>query len=144
MTKSRKAPQRRPWGALLAAAAGVGLVWVAVLQVDVGRRHQHPAPREGVTAAHVMHTSAVAPRYGALAAEAYLVAARMPAVLDGVRCLCNCQANFGHYSLLSCFEELHGAGCQICQDEALLAADVTGGGASLQDVRDAIDRRWGS
>ena len=138
--------RRRPrvlWGLLLCAAGSVVWVLAGVLSLDLGPRHRHPEPRPHVSAAHVMHAEQVAGAYGTAAADAYRIAAAIPAILDGVHCRCNCDATFGHYSLLSCFEEMHGAACQICQDQARLAAAHVARGASLAQVRKAIDRRWG-
>ena len=66
------------------------------------------------------------------------------AVLDGVYCHCNCSRTVGHRSLLSCFESDHGAYCDICMGEAQLAARLAAQGKTLQQVRRAIDRQFGS
>ncbi len=77
-------------------------------------------------------------------AETYELAAEIPAVLDGVYCFCLCHQNFGHYSLLDCFTSDHGAGCNICLDEAVLAYQMTQDGGSLDDIRREVDRRYRS
>ena len=76
------------------------------------------------------------------AAETYQMASEIPAVLDGVFCFCYCHQNFGHYSLLDCFTNDHGAGCDVCLDEAELAYRITQNGGSLDDVRTEVDRRY--
>jgi hypothetical protein len=129
---------------VLSAVASVALTWGALSAVDGGRRHRHPPPRPGITAARVLDADTIHLTHGAAAAEGYRVAARIPAVLAGIHCRCNCRGSFGHYSLLSCFEDLHGAACQICLDQAAVAAAEVQLGASLARVRKAMDRRWGS
>ncbi len=115
---------------------------VAVVMFSSYRRASHPEPRPDVTGAHVLHASAV-PQIMPNATESYQVARQIPAVLDGMRCFCACRATLGHRSLLSCFEDDHGAMCQVCQDEALIAADVSRRGGTLEDARVAVDARFG-
>jgi hypothetical protein len=78
------------------------------------------------------------------AAEAYAAARSAPHVLDGLHCYCECARNFGHRSLLTCFESDHGSRCDICQGEATLATRLASQGSSLDEIRRAIDRRYGS
>ena len=99
-------------------------------------------PRPGVTADKVLPLSLVPGSPGAL--DAYEAARRVPHVLDGVYCHCNCSKSFGHRSLLTCFESDHGAHCDICIGEALLAAQLAAQGTSLDEIRRAIDARFGS
>ena len=128
-----------PWIiAGLAGAAAVGLL--ATRRADGGV--VHPDPRPGVTAERVLPPSMVLNAAGA--AEAYAAARRAPRVLDGVHCYCECARNFGHRSLLTCFESDHGAHCDICKGEATLAMQLASQGSSLDEIRHAIDRRYGS
>jgi hypothetical protein len=76
--------------------------------------------------------------------EAYAAARSAPAVLDGVYCHCDCSQHAGHRSLLTCFESDHGAYCDICMGEAVLAAQLAARGTSLQEIRAAIDARFGT
>jgi hypothetical protein len=46
--------------------------------------------------------------------------------------------------LLTCFESDHGAFCDICMGQAMLAQEMDGEGRSLLEIRDAIDRQFGS
>jgi len=78
------------------------------------------------------------------ALEAYQAARRVPQVLDGLYCHCNCSKSFGHRSLLTCFESEHGARCDICMGEAMLASQGSARGASLDQLRKAIDAQYGS
>ena len=100
----------------------------------------HPMPRIDAHAMHVMPAARYASSPGV--AEVYEMAAEMPEMLDGVYCYCFCHDNLDHYSLLHCFMEDHGAGCNICLDEAVLTYEMTKQGSSLDDIRREVDRRY--
>ena len=128
-----------PW--IIAALAGVALV--AFLWTNrTGRAPVHPEPRPGVTSERVLPPSRLLKTPGAL--EAYAAARSAPQVLDGVFCYCRCARNFGHRSLLTCFESDHGSQCDICMGEAMLATELAARGNSLVQIRRAIDYRFGS
>ncbi len=128
-----------PW--LVAGVAVVGLL-TAVLSPRRGEAATHPDPRPGITAERVMPAALVSGAPGAL--EAYEAARRAPGVLDGLYCHCDCSKYFGHRSLLTCFESDHGARCDICMGEAMLAARLAAEGNSLAKIRSAIDKQFGS
>ena len=133
--------KRGAWPWLIAGAAAVAVL-VVLLVPRWGQAAPHPDPRPGVTADKVLPLSLVPGSPGAL--DAYEAARRVPQVLDGVYCHCNCSKSFGHRSLLTCFESDHGAHCDICIGEALLAAQLAAQGTSLDEIRRAIDARFGS
>lgn len=97
----------------------------------------HPAPRPGLTAADVESPVRYAgyPRV----AEVYEMAAQIPDVLDGLYCHCDCSKHSDHRSLLTCFQDDHGAACDVCLTEAALAFSMTGEGKSLKQIRKAVD-----
>ena len=128
-----------PW--LIAGGAGVMLVAVLVFGRGGGRIH-HPDPRPGVTAIGVLEPVAVPHVPGA--ADSYAAARSSAALLDGLYCHCHCRENAGHRSLLTCFQSEHGAYCDICMGEAILAAGMAGQDNSLEQIRHAIDARFGS
>lgn len=130
---SRKAP----W--LVAGGAAIGLV--AVVLATRPAEAGHPEPRSGITAERVIPDPAIPRTPGAL--EAYAAARGAPAVLDGLYCHCDCSQHAGHRSLLTCFESEHGAYCDICMGEAVLANRLAARGTSLQEIRAAIDRQFG-
>jgi hypothetical protein len=130
---------RLPWVIAGAAALGVAAL---LLWPGGGATGEHPTPRDGVTAERVLRTVAVPRTPGAI--EAYAAARRVPAVLDGVYCYCDCSKHSGHRSLLTCFESEHGAYCDICMGEAVLAARLQAEGAALERIRAAIDAQFGS
>lgn len=130
---------RTPW--VIAGAAGAALV----VMLAVGRRGHgvvHPDPRPGVTADRVFPPSLLPNTEDVLAS--YAAARNAPQVLDGVFCYCQCAREFGHRSLLTCFESDHGSRCDICMGEAMLATQLAARGSTLRDVRRAIDERFGS
>lgn len=123
-----------------------GVAVVALAAVLVGPRAvqaaAHPDPRPGITAERVLQPAMVPVGPGTL--EAYEAARRVPQVLDGIYCHCNCSKSIGHRSLLTCFESDHGARCDICMGEAMLAAQLAGSWRSLAAIRKAIDAQFGS
>jgi uncharacterized protein with PCYCGC motif len=130
---------KTPW--LVAGAAGVALVAVLVA-AQPAAGGTHPEPRPGITAERVLTGAAIPGMPGAT--EAYAAARAAAATLDGVYCHCDCSKHAGHRSLLTCFETNHGAYCDICMGEAMLAAQLASRGTSLQEIRAAIDARFGS
>ena len=122
--------------------AKAACVLVAVLVATGAAGAAHPTPRPGITAEKVLPRAAIPRIPGAL--EAYSAARSAPRVLDGVYCHCDCSKHAGHRSLLTCFESEHAAHCDICMGEAMLAAQLADRGASLQKIRDAIDRQFGT
>jgi hypothetical protein len=128
-----------PW--VVAGAAAVALA-VVLVRPRAGHAAAHPDPRPGITAERVLPPAMVPMGPGTL--EAYEAARRVPQVLDGVYCHCNCSKFYGHRSLLTCFESDHGSRCDICMQEAMLAEQLTGSGQSLAQIRKAIDARFGS
>jgi hypothetical protein len=127
-----------PW---LVAGAAVAALAVVLLSRYPAVGH-HPDPRPGVTAIAVLPPIAIPRTPGA--AEAYAAARSAPGVLDGLYCHCHCRENAGHRSLLTCFESDHGAYCDVCMGEAMLAVQMAGQGSSLDQIRRAIDAQFGT
>ncbi|HXM37273.1 MAG TPA: CYCXC family (seleno)protein [Gemmatimonadales bacterium] len=130
---------KTPW--FVAGAAAVALAAVVLMSRPAGASI-HPNPRTGITADKVLVGNAVPGTPGA--AEAYAAARAAAATLDGVYCHCDCSKHAGHRSLLTCFESEHGAHCDICMGEAMLASQLAARGTSLQEIRAAIDRQFGT
>ena len=132
---------KTPW--IVAGAGAVALAGVVFLtRPQPAHGSTHPDPRPGVTAEKILPESFVPHNPGA--DEAYAAARRSAATLDGVYCHCDCSKHSGHRSLLTCFESTHGAYCDICMGEAMVASQLAGQGASLEQIRAAIDRQFGS
>jgi len=75
---------------------------------------------------------------------AYDRARRIPEVLDGIYCHCDCAERDGLRSLLSCFETPMVRSCRICAGQAKLAYDLHQRGKSLDEIRAAIDAEYGN
>ena len=137
MGKSTKAGARTRKGRqgswiLVAVAVAAGLL-LASRKSDAA----HPTPRDMDHAEHIMDGRQF--RGFERVQEVYRMAAAVPDVLDGIYCYCACSEHSGHYSLHDCFSSAHGARCDICMSEAALAYRMTRDGASLAEVREAID-----
>jgi hypothetical protein len=70
----------------------------------------------------------------------YALAAKIKPVLYQQPCYCYCDRNAGHKSLLDCYASEHGAQCDICQKEAILAYQMTQKGKTPAQIRTAIIR----
>ena len=101
----------------------------------------HPAPRPAAEREAVVPAGRYA-KYPRIA-NVYRAAAEIPGVLDGIHCYCDCDQHAGHYSLLTCFADDHGAMCDICLNEAETAFKLTRDGVDLEVIRDVIDRTYG-
>jgi hypothetical protein len=126
-----------PW---LVAGGAVVLIAAIVLATRSAGAGHHPTPRAGVTGAKVLPASMFGEDERLV--RAYTAARTMPEVLDGLYCYCHCREEMGHVSLLTCFESEHAASCDICLSEATMAAQMHGQGATLEDIRRAIDARF--
>jgi hypothetical protein len=71
--------------------------------------------------------------------RAYEGAREFPAVFDGLYCYCQCKENMGHRSLLTCYQSEHAASCDVCLTEGTMATQMHRQGASLDQIRQAID-----
>lgn len=102
-------------------------------------KSHHPTPRRGVTGERVLNPDSVPER----AREPYTMAARIPSIFDGLFCHCDCHEREGLRSLLECFEDDMATTCGICQSQARLVAELHAQGKSLDEIRRAVDQRFG-
>jgi hypothetical protein len=118
----------------------------AVAHANSRHRHvrgpQHPDPRPGITGANVAtkeqlsDTPALIPLFDSVR--------EMPEIADGIRCHCGCADTPGYRSLLSCYEgKAMARECHTCQGQARLAARLRRSGKSLDEIRAAIDAKFG-
>ncbi|MBI4542105.1 MAG: hypothetical protein HY705_03675 [Gemmatimonadetes bacterium] len=134
----RNTKRGRGWLAVVAAAA---VVVTGLVALGRAGGHGHPMPRTGITGERVLPRSMLAGYSNEVAA--YSAARAHPAVLDGLYCHCDCSQHSGHRSLLTCFESQHGASCEVCQREAIMGAEMHGRGATLDQIRQAVDAQFG-
>jgi hypothetical protein len=131
--QSRRAFLHRSSLFLLALVAWPRAAWA--------RSPGHPTPRPGITGDKVLtkaqlHDAALVPLFDAVRA--------IPEIVDGIRCTCGCATLPGFYSLLSCYEgEGMARDCRICQGQGRLAARLHRDGKSLDQIRAAIDAKFG-
>jgi hypothetical protein len=130
--------RRAMLGAL--ARAGAGLLIAG--RASARATGPHPDPRPGIDASHLPAPETVAERPDAV--PAYDEARTIPEILDGIRCQCGCAEQPGHRSLLSCYEDGMAMDCDICQGQARLAYRLHAKGRTLDQIRSAIDSRYGS
>jgi Protein of unknown function with PCYCGC motif len=140
--------QTKRKGAVRTAPRIPAFIWalVAVLAFAIGYRvmagrngsGHHPQPRENIALAAAVVD---ATRYASDpdVADVYRMAKAIPEILDGIHCYCECARNFGHYSLLTCFQSDHGAGCDTCLREVMIAYQLSQQGQSLTQIRAQID-----
>lgn len=102
----------------------------------------HPDPRPGITGAKVAtkeqlkDVPALIPLFDSVR--------EMPEIADGIRCHCGCADTPGFRSLLSCYEgDAMAKECHTCQGQARLAARLKQSGKSLDEIRAAIDAKFG-
>ena len=86
---------------------------------------------------------------------AYRFAAEHPEVLTYVPCFCGCERS-GHRGNEDCFVksraangdvsqwEPHGMECNVCVDVATQAKQMYSSGASVRDIRAAVEQKWAS
>ena len=105
------------------------------------RRGPHPTPRPGIDASRVPASSALGDDREAR--DAFDTVRRIPQIVDGIRCHCGCADRL--YSLLGCYEGEHPMAmhCQVCQGEGRLAYRLHRAGKTLDEIRAAIDDRYG-
>jgi hypothetical protein len=84
---------------------------------------------------------------------AYMFAAEHPEVLTYVPCFCGCERS-GHRGNEDCFVksraangdvsqwEPHGMECNVCLDVATQAKQMYSSGASVKEIRAAVEQKW--
>jgi hypothetical protein len=93
------------------------------------------------------------PRPAEVITAAYRFAAEHPEILTYVPCFCGCERN-GHKGNEDCFVQKrgangdvtewteHGMECTVCIDVATQAQQMFASGASVRDIRAAVEAKW--
>ena len=136
--------RRRFLAACLTAAGSLLLgarpAWAGARRLPAGG--PHPVPRLGITADKVLTSEQLADVPKAI--PVFDLVREIPEVVDGIRCQCGCADNPGYYSLLTCFEgDAMARHCQVCQGQGRLTARLHKEGKTLDEIRVAIDARYG-
>ena len=101
---------------------------------------KHPEPRPGITAVDVLPDDKVDAEHK----DAYAAAREIPEILDGIYCHCDCADRHSNLrSLLSCYETEMPMSCGVCSGEARTALRLHKQGKTLDQIRAAIDKRFG-
>lgn len=102
----------------------------------------HPTPRPGIDASKVLTRDRLTEHPAA--EPVFEMVRKIPQVVDGIRCQCGCAELPEFYSLLSCYEaDGMAQHCVICQGEAKLAFRMHEQGKTLDQIRAAIDEKFG-
>lgn len=129
---------RRHFIATLFVAASTLAVPVRLTAREVAPA-AHPEPRPDVDGSLVLAASDVSTE----TAELFRGIRAIPHIADGIGCHCGCGAMPDMRSLLSCYEGVGMAQyCVICSGEGRMAIDLYAKGRSLDEIREAIDRRF--
>ena len=105
-------------------------------------RGPHPKPRPGIDASKVMPADRLKDSPRVLVA--FDEVRQIPGIIDGIRCHCGCASAPAFYSLLTCFEgDAMARICDICRGQGRLAFRLHKAGKSLDEIRAAIDDRYG-
>jgi hypothetical protein len=129
---------------LRALTCGVAIAFAPIGVAARPRRRPgfagHPEPRHGVDGSLVLAADAVRTDL----ADTFDGIRSIPHIADGIGCHCGCGAMPEMRSLLSCYEGVGMAQfCVICEGEGRLAVELHAQGRSLDEIRAAIDRRFG-
>ena len=76
--------------------------------------------------------------------DAYVAAKKYAHVLESIYCYCRCKENIGHRALVECFETEHASHCDVCMNEAIIAARLTQEGKTPKEIQKAIDAYYAS
>jgi hypothetical protein len=145
--ENRRAFLRNAVGALLtliavARARPLGALGVAGMPRHPRAGGPHPTPRPGIDASKVLTRDKLTEN--PKAEPVFDMVRKIPQVVDGIRCQCGCAELPEFYSLLSCYEaDGMAQHCVICQGEAKLAFRMHEQGKTLDQIRAAIDEKFG-
>lgn len=80
--------------------------------------------------------------------EGYRIATKIPHVLELMPCYCGCGPQSGHRHLKDCFVkpdgsfDNHGAGCNLCDQEAIDVKKWLDQGLPIQEIRSRIEKKY--
>jgi hypothetical protein len=129
-----------PW---IVTAVALGVAAVLLVPRGSAAGH-HPDPRPDSQALAMTIRPATDFSSNPDAAEVYDIARQIPQALDGLYCHCHCKESMRHRSLLTCFQSEHASQCDICMGEARLAFQMLQQGRTLDEIRAAVDKQYGS
>ena len=134
---------RRRFVAMLPVTLFAGIHHARRCAPGMMRVSDHPTPRPGITSAKVLTKDQLGEHKDAV--PVFDMVREIPEVVDGIRCQCGCAASEGFYSLLTCYEGENAMAkmCHVCQGEGRLAVRLHKEGKTLDEIRAAIDAKFG-
>lgn len=127
----------------LGSAPFAAFAVIGLRSPEAPRALDHPDPRPGIDSSGVLGAADL-PGYPDAIIEIYDMIREIPEVADGIGCGCACPLLPNYRSLLTCFHQGGMAsGCPICQTEARVVYRRHSEGQSLDQIRRAIDARFG-
>jgi hypothetical protein len=135
------------------AAAAAPAADMAAMQMPAEPASAKFGPHKQDTLPPLPFQAYAPPRSPEVVRAAYLFAAEHPEVLSYVPCFCGCERS-GHKGNDDCFVakrnaagdvtewEPHGLECTVCLDVANDARQMYSSGASVRDIRAAIEKKW--
>lgn len=123
---------------LLTVLTVSGFIVIKNRRGNMLREEMYKAIKKGV---NLLETKEIlsASLFRGKAAYAYQLASEIPEVIDQQFCYCYCRKNHGHKTLLTCFTTDHGAKCDICIDEVIMANNLLKKGYNLAQITEKID-----
>jgi hypothetical protein len=130
-----------------ACSAAIAALFIPSETASAARRRMgdpgpHPTPRPGITGEKVLTSEQLVSKPKLI--PLFDSVREIPEIIDGIRCNCGCTHPPEYYSLLSCFEgKAMARDCGVCQGQGRLAARLHKDGKTLDEIRAAIDARFG-
>ncbi|RTL40183.1 MAG: hypothetical protein EKK48_17175 [Candidatus Melainabacteria bacterium] len=122
-------------GLAVALAIGGMLAWSEWSEITKASETPHAVPG-------VSRTVLPAGQFFGQAAVGYQAAQQCPEIIEKLFCYCGCDETDQHTSLLDCFTTTHGADCQICTDEAVIAARMKKEGKLIAEIQKVVDDKY--
>jgi hypothetical protein len=150
-----------PGGDAPPAAAGSSSTGAAMAGSDLAAQHEASVAAKAKFGPHkqasyppIPFQAYAPPRPADVVQAAYQFAAEHPEILSYVPCFCGCERS-GHEGNTDCFVKSraangdvvewdeHGLDCAVCIDVANRSRQMFSAGASVRDIRAAIDKEFG-
>jgi hypothetical protein len=107
------------------------------------RATEHPDPRPDVDGSNVLTADDLSGNPDLI--PLFEGIAKIPHIADGIGCACGCASDPSIRSLLTCYEKSSRMAmfCEICQGEGRMAIRLHERGRTLEQIRAALDERYG-
>jgi len=128
---------------LAGSVAGVAADWRDAGRGPARKATTHPDPRPDVDGSNVLTAADLSGNPDLI--PLFEGIAKIPQIADGIGCACGCASDPNIRSLLTCFEKSSRMAlfCEICQAEGRMAVRLHDNGRTLEQIRAALDARFG-